>query len=78
MTFSNGYIPFMVKQDYNKVKEIYIDYTKMKSNEISKETFHRNLIKKISDEVGIPEFVSEKILNKVIKEKPLEEPIVSA
>ena len=71
LIFLIAYIPYVMHQDYLKVKDIWLDYGKMKTNEISKETFQKNVIKKITEEIGIPEFIAEKILNKVIKEKPM-------
>lgn len=63
------YIPYLIYSDYQKIKELYIDYKKLKNDEISQETFNKNFLIKISDEFGIPEFISSPILNKIIKEK---------
>jgi hypothetical protein len=61
-----GYIPFLIRQDYQKVKTIYLDYRKMQSKEMTPEVFHKKLVIRVVDEIGIPEFIGEKIVDKVI------------
>lgn len=69
-------IPFMVWQDYHKMLEIKKDYEKMKKDEITKETFCRNLALKISSELGVPDYMAEKAAHYLIKEKETPPPIV--
>lgn len=63
------YIPFLIYEDYIKIKETWLDYKKYKQKDISKETFQKNFLIKVSDEFGIPEFISSPLLSKIIKEK---------
>ena len=65
------YIPYLIYSDYQKIKDLYVDYKKLKNDEISQETFNKNFLIKVSDEFGIPEFISSPILNKIIKEKEI-------
>lgn len=69
--FFIGYIPYLIYEDYKKIKELYVDYHKLKNDEITQETFNKKFLVKVSDELGIPEFISSPILEKIIKEKEI-------
>lgn len=60
------YIPYLIYKDYIKIKEIHKDYKRLKSNEISKEEFNKNLLIKVTDELGLPTIISEPIISKII------------
>lgn len=69
--FFIGYIPYLISEDYKKIKELYDDYKKLKNDEMTQETFNRKFLIKVSDELGIPEFISSPILSKIMKEKEI-------
>lgn len=52
-----SYIPYMIKQDYLKIKSFIIDIKNFKNGNISRQEFITNTIKLACDETGIPEDV---------------------
>lgn len=49
-----GYLPYSVKQDYNKIRDIISDTKKMKSGELSKEEYASKLVDSIMEEIDLP------------------------
>jgi hypothetical protein len=49
-----GYLPYSVKQDYNKIRDIISDTKKMKSGELSKQEYADKLVDTIMEEIDLP------------------------
>lgn len=65
--FALCYIPYLIYQDYDKVKTTYIEYNKMKKEEMTKEEFIKNFTIRVTDEFGIPEIVTNFVIKKYDK-----------
>jgi hypothetical protein len=50
-----SYIPYMIRQDYLKIKSFVMDIKNFKNGNMSKHQFITNTIKLACDETGIPE-----------------------
>ena len=62
--FALCYIPYLLYQDYDKVKTTWIEYNMMKKEEMTKEDFIKNFTIRVTDEFGIPEIVTTYVMKK--------------
>lgn len=60
-----GYIPYMIKQDYNTVKECVVNFNLVRKGEMTKTEFGVDVVKKVCDETGLPEMVVDYSLKKM-------------
>jgi hypothetical protein len=59
-----GYIPYMIKSDYNRVKDYLGSCKEYKQGNISHKEFIHINVKVISEETGVPDFVVTYLSNK--------------
>jgi hypothetical protein len=59
-----GFIPYNIKQDYNKVKICIININAVRKGEMTKTDFSIDLAQKVYEETGFPDFIINKAISK--------------
>ena len=60
-----GFIPYNLKQDYNTIKSCFVNLNSVRKGEMTKTDFSIDMVRKVCDETGFPEFVVDKAIAKI-------------